>query len=56
MVSKVLPVERQLMRARISNRAMVTIQLIGWAAIMIVMGMFLTVIGKSITECLANPR
>jgi len=44
------------MRPRISNRAIATIQVIGWTAIMIVMGMFLTVIGAGITECLANPR
>src|SRR5437879_937328 len=47
---------RELMRTRISNRAIATIQAISWAAIVIVMGMFLTVIGASITECLANPR
>jgi hypothetical protein len=47
---------RRLMRPRISNRAIATIQVIGWMAIMIVMGMFLTVIGAGITECLANPR
>lgn len=44
------------MPSRISNRAIATIQVIGWATIMIVMGMFLTVIGAGITECLANPR
>ena len=44
------------MGARIANRAIVTIQIIGWAAITIVMAMFLTVIGTSIAECLANPR
>jgi len=40
------------MGARIANRAVVTIQIIGWAAIIIVTGLFLTVIGTSITECL----
>ena len=49
-------VESQLMRSRISNHAIATIQVISWAAIIIVMGMFLTVIGASITECLVNPR
>ena len=49
-------VERQLMRTRMSDRAIATIQVIGWAGIMIVMGMFITVIGASISECLANPR
>ena len=44
------------MRTRISDRAIATIQVIGWAGIMIVMGMFLTVIGASISDCLANPR
>jgi hypothetical protein len=49
-------VERQLMRTRISDRTIATIHVIRWAGIMIVMGMFLTVIGASISECLANPR
>lgn len=44
------------MHSRISNRAIATVQVISWVAIVIVMGMFLTVIGVSITECLANPR
>ena len=44
------------MGARIANRAIATIQVIGWVTIIIVMGIFLTVIGKAITECLANPR
>ena len=56
MVSKVLPPKSRLMRTKISNRAIATIQVIGWAAIVTVMGMFLTVIGAGITECLANPR
>jgi hypothetical protein len=51
-----LPTERQVMGAKIANRAVVTIQIIAWAAIIIVMAMFLTAIGTSITECLANPR
>jgi hypothetical protein len=46
----------RLMRTKISNRAIATIRVIGWAAIVTVMGMFLTVIGAGITECLANPR
>ena len=53
---KCFPVETQIMSLRIATRAIVTIQNIGWAAIIIVMGLFLTVIGTSITECLANPR
>ena len=44
------------MRPRISDRAIATVQVIGWATIIFVMGMFLTVIGASITECLANPH
>jgi hypothetical protein len=51
-----LRVESQLMRTRISNRFIATIQVIGWATIIIVTGMFLTVIGAGIAECLANPR
>jgi hypothetical protein len=51
-----LPVESQLMRTRISNRVIATIQVVGWATIIIVTGMFLTVIGAGIAECLANPR
>jgi hypothetical protein len=54
--TKCFPLERQVMGAKIANRAVVTIQIIGWAAIIIVMAMFLTAIGTSITECLANPR
>lgn len=46
----------QLMRPKMSYRAIATIQVIGWATIIIVMGMFLTVIGAGISECLANPR
>jgi len=56
MVSKVLPPKSRLMRTRISNRAIATIQVIGWMAIVAVMGMFLAVIGAGITECLASPR
>ena len=44
------------MGARIANRAIVAIQIVGWVGIIIVMTIFLTVIGASITECLANPR
>jgi hypothetical protein len=56
MVSQMLFSGWQVMGARIANRAIVTIQIVGWAAIIIVMTIFLTVIGASITECLANPR
>ena len=55
MVSNVL-CQRKLMATRISNRAIAAIQIIAGAAIKIVMAMFLTVIGASITECLVNPR
>jgi hypothetical protein len=44
------------MRTRISDGANGAIQVIGWAAIIIVMAMFLNVTGASIRECLANPR
>src|ERR1700747_667372 len=53
--TKCFPLKRQVMGAKIANRAIVTIQIIGWVAIIIVMAMFLTAIGTSITECLANP-
>jgi hypothetical protein len=42
------------MSTKIANRAIATIQIISWAAIVIVMGMIFTVIGISVTECLAN--
>ena len=48
--------EMQAKATKIANGAMVTIQLISWAGIIIVMGLILTVVGTSITECLANPR
>lgn len=53
---KCFAVESLVMGTRIANRAIITIQVMGWAAIIIVMGLFLTVIGASITDCLANPR
>jgi hypothetical protein len=50
MVSKMLSpwTGDELMGARIANRAIVTIQVISQAAIIIAMGMILTVIGASI--------
>jgi hypothetical protein len=56
MVSKVLPIERRVVRTIIPNRAIATIQVFGRRAIIIVMAVFLAVIGAGITECLANPH
>lgn len=51
---KCFPADMQLMDTRIGRRAIVTAQVINWAAIIIGMALILTVIGASIMECLAN--
>jgi hypothetical protein len=55
MVSKMLPpwMGDDLMDTRIANRAIITIQVISWAAIIIVLGMILTIIGVGIYRSLA---
>jgi uncharacterized metal-binding protein len=44
------------MDSRIAHRAVITIRLIGHAAIIITMGMILTVIGASIYGMIATPH
>lgn len=44
------------MDARIANRAVVTIEAIGWVAIIVVMGLILIVIGTSIYGLLGIAR
>lgn len=48
--------EMQPMDARIANRAVVTIEAIGWVAIIVVMGLILIVIGTSIYGLLGIAR
>jgi hypothetical protein len=51
---KCFPLGMQVIGTRIARRAIVTVQVINWAAIIVGMGLILAVIGASIIECLAN--
>jgi hypothetical protein len=54
MAAKMLSRGKLLMSIKFTNRAIATVQVINWAAIIIGMGLILTVVGAGIIESLAN--